>query len=81
MIGHRQGGPKGWGRVSDPTMPLRAAHNLKPPALPGDTYWSFHEHRPALLGNRLKACTAVETMILVGTPHTFDEPLLPEDVL
>ena len=26
------------GRVSDPSQPLRAAHNLKPPALPGDTY-------------------------------------------
>jgi hypothetical protein len=32
---------KDWGRVSDPTMPLRAAHNLKPPALPGDTYSSL----------------------------------------
>jgi hypothetical protein len=24
------------GRVSDPFQPLRAAHNLKPPALPGE---------------------------------------------
>lgn len=26
------------GRVSDPDQPLRAAHNLMPPALPGDIY-------------------------------------------
>ena len=25
--------------VSDPAWPLRAAQFLKPPALPGDTYW------------------------------------------
>jgi REP element-mobilizing transposase RayT len=29
------------GRVSDLAQPLRAAHNLKPPALPGDTYSFF----------------------------------------
>jgi hypothetical protein len=30
--------PYNRGRVSDPAQPLRAAHNLKPPALPGDIY-------------------------------------------
>src|ERR1017187_96606 len=32
------GGQEHRGRVSDPAQPLRAAHKLKPPALPGDTY-------------------------------------------
>ena len=33
------GGQEHRGRVSDPAQPLRAAHKLKPPALPGDTYF------------------------------------------
>src|ERR1039458_1757211 len=35
------GGQEHRGRVSDPAQPLRAAHKLKPPALPGDTYLRF----------------------------------------
>lgn len=38
LTGHRAVGPKPSGRVSDPAQPLRAAHNLKPPALPRDIY-------------------------------------------
>src|ERR1017187_4759973 len=41
------GGQEHRGRVSDPAQPLRAAHKLKPPALPGDTYswllWACRE--------------------------------------
>ena len=35
------GGQEYRGRVSDPAQPLRAAHKLKPPALPGDTYSEY----------------------------------------
>jgi hypothetical protein len=28
-------------KVSDPTWPVRAAQFLKPPALPGDTYYRY----------------------------------------
>ena len=33
-----KGGQEPRGRVGDPAQPLRAAHKIKPPALPGDTY-------------------------------------------
>ena len=38
LIGHLQVAPRKPGSRQRPHRPLRAAHSIKPPALPGDTY-------------------------------------------